>query len=166
MADPFRLRVLKELTTLIESISKNDGYNYTLAGKVVRGRLMFSAETDPLPLVAINEAPLPDESQAVPPASPTWTGPWVIYIQGWVDDDKQNPTDPAHYLLADVRKVLAQERTRAYRANNILGMGGRVLDIRFGGCVVRPAEEFVSAYANFLMSVTLEIAENLNDPYH
>lgn len=164
MADPFRLRVLKALTARIEAISEADGFNHTLAGKVFRGRLMFG-DSDPLPLVAINEAPLPDEPIKSPRGDASWVGPWNLYIQGWIDDDKDNPTDPAHLLMADVRKAIAMERRRGLRKNEILGMDGRVLDIRFGGCSVRPAEEFVSAYANFMLAVTLEIVENLDDPY-
>lgn len=165
MVDPFRLRVLKALTRSIESVRKEDGYNYDLDGKVFRGRLMYSDESDPIPLVAINEAPLPDDPIATPAGGTQWVGPFNLYIQGWVDDDKLNPTDPAHSLMADVRKVLALERRKALPKNDILGMGGRVMDIRFGGCSVRPAEEFVSAYANFLLAVTLQIAEYTDDPY-
>lgn len=164
MADPFRLRVLKALSDKIASVSSEDGYNYTLDGRVFRGRLMFG-DDDPIPLVSVVEAPLPDDPIPAPNGSPHWVGPWNLYIQGWVDDDKDNPTDPAHRLMADVRKVIALERRNALPRNNILGMGGRVLDIRFGGCSVRPAEEFVSAYANFMLAVTLQIAENLDDPY-
>lgn len=165
MADPFRLRVLKALTARIESISEADGFNFTLAGNVFRGRLMFSDQSDPIPLVAINEAPLPDDPIATPASGTQWVGPWNLYIQGWVDDDIKNPTDPAHLLMADVRKAIAIERRKALPKNDILGMGGRVMDIRFGGCSVRPAEEFVSAYANFMLAVTLQIAEFTDDPY-
>jgi len=164
---PFRLRVLHALTAVLKTITKANGYNYDLAESVFRGRLMYG-DSDPIPLVSVLEAPLPDEPDSTPASGTTWKGQWRLMIQGWVDDDKKNPTDPAHYLLADVKKALAEERKKMIRpgqGNNLLGMGGRVTDLIIGACVVRPAEEQVNEYANFLLSVSLEIAENMADPY-
>lgn len=164
---PFRLRVMRNLTTVLQGITKANGYNYDMAASVFRGRVIFG-DSDPIPLVSILEAPLPDEPDLTPAAGSVWTGQWRIMIQGWVDDDKANPTDPAHFLLADVKKALAKERKnmiRPGRGNNLLNMGGRVTNLVIGACVVRPAEEQVNEYANFLLSVTLEIAENMADPY-
>lgn len=164
---PFRLRVVRALTAVLQGITKANGYNYDLADCVFRGRLIYG-DNDPIPLVSILEAPLPDEPNLTPASGTTWKGSWRFMIQGWVDDDKKNPTDPAHFLLADVKKALAEERKnmiRPGRGNNLLGMGGRVTDLIIGACVVRPAEEQVNEYANFLLSVSLEIAENMADPY-
>lgn len=161
---PFRLRVMRSLTECLQTITKVNGYNYDLASSVFRGRLMFG-DSDPVPLVSILEAPLPEEPIRTPSAGPAWKGPWELFIQGWVDDDKENPTDPAHFLMADVKKALAEERKKMLRANNLFGQGGRVMDLRIGGSVVRPAEEHVSSYANFMLAITLEIAENMDDPY-
>jgi len=164
---PFRLRVLRGLTACLQTITVANGYRHDLADSVRRGRIVYG-DDDPIPLVSILEAPLPDAPSATPAAGGTWKGPWELMIQGWVDDDKENPTDPAHFLLADVKKALALERQKAIRpgsGNNLLGMGGRVTDLIIGACVVRPAEEHVNELANFLLSVTLQIAENMNDPY-
>ena len=164
---PFRLRVMQAVTECLQGITKENGYNYDLDKSVFRGRLMYG-DSDPIPLVSILEAPLPDEPNITPASGTTWKGEWRLLIQGWVDDDKQNPTDPAHYLMADVKKALATERKnmiRPGRGNDLLGMKGRVTDITIGACVVRPAEEQVNEYANFLLSVSLEIAENMADPY-
>lgn len=163
-AVPFRLRVLQNLTDILAAISTDDGYNYTLKDRVFRGRLMFG-DDDPIPLVSIVEAPLPDDPSYLSPANEFWHGEWELFIQGWVDDDKENPTDPAHYLMADVCKALAEERKQALRRNNLFGMGGRVIDFHIGGKLVRPPEEFVSSYANFMLALKLEIAENMSDPY-
>ena len=164
---PFRLRVLQGLTSVLQTITVANGYKHDLADRIFRGRIIFG-DSDPIPLVSILEAPLPDEPDLTPAGNGYWAGPWRIMIQGWVDDDKTNPTDPAHYLLADVKKALAAERKKMIqpgRGNTMLGMPGCVTDLRIGACVVRPAEEQVNEYANFLLSVTLEIAENMADPY-
>ena len=164
---PFRLRVLDGVTNVLKSITVANGYRHDMAEAVFRGRLVFG-DDDPVPLIAINEAPLPDTPTLAKPASGVWEGPWELMIQGWVDDDKLNPTDPAHFLMADVRKALAKERSeqlRPGRGNNLFGMGGLVTDFQIGASLVRPAEEQVNELANFLLSVTLQIAENMNDPY-
>jgi hypothetical protein len=164
---PFRLRVLQGLTACLKTITVANGYQFDMAEAVFRGRNVYG-DDDPVPLLSILEAPLPDTPSPTPAAGGTWQGPWELMIQGWVDDDKQNPTDPAHVLLADVKKALAEERKKMLRpgsGNNLLGMQGKVTDLIIGACVVRPAEEHVNELANFLLSVTLRIAENMNDPY-
>jgi hypothetical protein len=164
---PFRLRVLDGVTNTLKSITIANGYKFDLADSVFRGRLIFG-DNDPVPLVAVNEAPLPESPTPARPASGTWEGPWELMIQGWVDDDNLNPTDPAHFLMADVRRALAKERReqlRPGRGNNMFGMGGRVIDFQIGASLVRPAEEHVNELANFILSVTLQIAEDMNDPY-
>jgi len=159
---PFRLRVLQAMTEHLKKITVANGYNFDLAEGVFRGRMMYG-ENDPIPLVSVLEAPLPDEPDVTPASGPTWKGPWRLLIQGWVDDDRENPTDPAHYLLADVKKSLAEARKDMIKGR-IFGFP-QVTNLIIGACVVRPAEEHVNEYANFLLSVTLEIAENMADPF-
>lgn len=168
---PFRLQVLDAMSQVLQRITKNNGYTYDLSESVFRGRLVFG-DDDPVPMVVINEAPLPEGPTPAKPASGVWEGGWDLMIQGWVDDDKKHPTDPAHFLMADVRKALAIERREQMQRrpgqgviNNLFGMGGRVLDFQIGASVVRPAEERVNELANFLLSVTLHIAEQMDDPY-
>lgn len=165
---PFRLRVLDGVTNCLKGITVANGYTYDLSNSVFRGRLIFG-DDDPIPLIAVNEAPLPETPTTAKPAAGTWTGPWDLMIQGWVDDDRDNPTDPAHFLLADVRKALAIEKRENQlqrgKGNNLFGMEGRVLDLQIGATVVRPAEPQVNELANFLLSVTLEISEKMDDPY-
>lgn len=163
---PFRLRVLDAVTACLQGITVANGYNYDMATSVRRGRFLFG-DDDPVPLIAVNEAPMPEKPQPARPASGFWQGPYELLIQGWVDDDKQNPTDPAHFLLADVRKALSTaraEQDRPGQDNNLFGMAGRVDDFQIGVSIVRPAEQ-ANELANFLLSVTLQIVENMSDPY-
>lgn len=162
MADPFRLKVLKALTAVLEEITLANGYNHNLSGKVFRGREIFG-EDDPLPMVSILEAIEQSEDIAPPESSPNFKGPWELQIQGFVEDDRQNPTDPAHHLMADVKKRLAMERVKE-RQYNIFGLEGKVFELRISPGVVRPPDD-VSAKAYFWLRISIEMVENLMDPY-
>lgn len=162
MSDPFRLRVLKALTAALEEITTVNGYRHDLTGCVFRGRDTFG-DKDPLPLISILEAIEEKAQIPSPEASPVTKGPWELLIQGWVEDGYNNPSDPAHFLLADVKRRLIQERVRE-RQYNILGMEGKVVELRISQGVVRPPDE-VSSKAYFWLRLTLIMVENVADPY-
>jgi hypothetical protein len=162
MSDPFRLRVLQSLTTVLEGIAPLNGYAHDLTGRVFRGRDIFG-EDDPVPMVCILEAVEEKPQLASPQSSGESAGPWELQIQGFVEDDRMNPTDPAHRLMAEVKKRLIEERTRE-RQRNILGMGGRITELKISHGVVRPADE-ISGKAYFWLRLTLGLVENLLDPY-
>lgn len=160
--EPFRLRVLKALSAALEEINPDNGYTHDLRGNVFRGRDIFG-ESDPLPMVSILEAIDEKAQLPTPEAGPEGVGPWELLIQGFMEDDLVHPTDPAHFLMAEVKKRLVQERVRD-RQRNILGMGGKVTDLRISPGVVRPPDED-SAKAYFWLRLTLNVVENNLDPY-
>lgn len=160
--EPFRLRVLKALSDALEEINPDNGYSHDLRGSVFRGRDIFG-ESDPLPMVSILEAIDEKEQLRTPEAGPQAVGPWELLIQGFLEDDYKHPTDPAHFLLAEVKKRLMEERVRD-RQRDILGMGGKVTDLRISHGVVRPPDED-SAKAYFWLRLTLDLVENILDPY-
>lgn len=160
MADPFRLRLLKKVTEVIASVTPANGYQHDLSTSVFRGRMMFG-ETDPLPMVSILELPVQPDQLPVPEESSAAHGEFELLIQGFVVDDPLNPTDPAHLLMADVKKALVQEKTRD---DNILGFGTKVTALRIGGGSCRPADE-VSDKAYFWLPLILRIVEDLDDPF-
>ena len=167
--DPTRLRVMKALTACLQSIHPDQGYRYDLGiskeapkGRVFRGRVLFG-EKDPLPMIVILETPIQPEDLPGAPDNPARSGAWDLTIQGFVDDDHENPTDPGHYLAADVIRRLAVEKRRN-RDFELFGMGNTVTDIRIGVPVVRPPDE-LSSKAYFWLPVTLVIAEDLDKPY-
>jgi len=160
---PFRLRVLQGLTKCIEAIRVDQGYSSNLTGAVFRGRITFG-DKDPLPMVSILEPPIPNDAADSPRGSSTNTFDWLMVIQGFVEDDSKNPTDPAQFLLADVRMALAKERQKGLRDNNIFGMKGQVDDIVIGIGVVRPSDE-ISAKAYFWLNLTVKIVEDMAAPY-
>lgn len=187
--EPFRLRVMKALQTVIEaqgvtiygasedsnSTDSNSEHGDTLAGKVFRGRNFFG-EDDPVPMIAILEKPLAEDQVDSPPENPNSTGPWDILIQGFCTDDPKNPSDPAYFLAADVIQALAAEKRRVVterhtkgRAPALFGIYGAngqpaITGLRIGSPVCRPPDE-ISDKAYFWLQVSLTIAENLEKPY-
>lgn len=162
MKTPFRLKVLQALTQVLESINPDNGYEFDLSGAVFRGRDTFD-HNDPLPMISILEAITENDGLQAPRGGGKVVTPWLLLLQGWAEDDKQNPTDPGQRLLAAVKMRLAQERVRR-EGYHILGMGGKIDDIKFSTGVVRPADE-VSAKAYFWLKVELSLVEDLLNPY-
>lgn len=179
---PFRRRALEALTDVLASITPANGYVSDLGPfihadgaemrRVYRGRAFFG-DNDPLPMVAILERPDPADELAEPPQDVrTGTFDWNLIVQGFVQDDKDDPTDPAYQLLAEVRHRLAVERDRREETGRVpdpLGLGGRrkrnrIEELSFGPGVVRPADE-VSAKAYFWLGVTLKTFEDPLFPF-
>lgn len=167
-AEPFRLRVLKNLTAALEEITVANGYHYDLCGSVFRGRDTFG-DTDPLPMLSILESIIEKDQQVSPPGGSYQKGPWELLIQGWTVDDDENPTDPGQYLMADVKQRLLMESKRPdanpnRRGYDPLGMDGKITGLRFSTGVVRPADQ-VSSKAYFWLKLELDMVENLLEPY-
>ncbi|WP_027533803.1 hypothetical protein [Bradyrhizobium sp. WSM3983] len=160
---PFRLRVLQALTDRLKLITPANGYKSDLTDAVFRGRIAFG-DNDPLPMVSILEPPVPNDPLDSPSASGINKFDWLMLLQGFVEDDPKNPTDPAHVLMADVRQMLAKERQKGLPDNNIFGMSGGVDDVIIGIGVVRPSDE-ISAKAYFWLNLTVKIVEDMADPY-
>lgn len=158
MTDPFDLQVLKALTASLEEISTAGGFNFDMAGRVFRGRMLFG-DDDPVPMISVNQPPQIPEEVEVPKGSGLGVYTMELIIQGFVDDDYKNPTDPAFYLLHDVRRRLAWERKRD-DGFNVLGLGARVT-LSVGQGVVRSPDADVSDRAFFWLPVTLEFAEEI-----
>ena len=161
--DPFRLRVHKALTECLEGITPANGYTHDMDGRVARGRVVFGEEAE-LPFIAILEPPLPIEQNNYRGERGISTGEWDLMIQGFVKDDRKHPTDPAHLLMAEVKKRLALEKRDGAKEQNILGFQNKIRQLAIGPGVVRPADQ-VSDTAYFYLGITLTVAENLEDPY-
>jgi hypothetical protein len=171
--NPLRLEVLKRLTVVLESMDTADGYIVDegfagdMAGRVFRGRTVFG-EKDPLPMLSLLEVPIPLDQLPAPTDSGFSSGGWELMLQGFLRDDRENPTDPGHVLLADVKQMLARESRKASYSGpdteGILGLGRQVLKMNIGPGIVRPPDE-LSAKAYFWLTVTLDLAEDLTEPY-
>jgi hypothetical protein len=90
----------------------------------------------------------------------------VLLIQGWVEDDHENPTDPAHLLMADVKKrlALAMQTDLSHIPNPLYMLGGKVVGVYVEPGTVRPADEN-SVRAFFFLRIVLQVVEHLDDPY-
>lgn len=166
MADSKRLQVLKALTAHLETITLENGYQHALAGRVYRGRAVFGAET-PLPCVSILEALNPDRNPREAGAGIQTLDSWILLIQGWTEDGAEaSPTDPAHNLMADVKKALGQlmRDGSPTNPNPSYMLGGMIEGLRVEPGTVRPPDEN-SARSYFYLRAVVEIAESLEDPY-
>lgn len=174
MADSKRLTTLKRLCDYLQrEVRKANGYKNDLKGRVFRGRMFYSNNDTP-PLVSIMENLDPDRFPRLAGGDyelPTTKEGWVLLVQGWCEDDKENPTDPAYELMADVRKALAKIVKRGHPTdaaqipNPDLMLGGLIAGMTMEPGIARPPIEQVSAKAFFWMRVTLQFVEDPNDPY-
>jgi hypothetical protein len=158
---PMQVRVLEALQVKLESITKGDCYSYTLKGHVHIGRTLFD-EQDPLPIVSILEVPLPAEQRAVPRGAAGVSGPWEMFIQGWVTEPNRTAkfmTRQAYYLKNDIIQCLTSERQKFNDLMNsapILGIR-EITDIQVDRGVVRPDDER-SSTALFWVPLTIGLA--------
>ncbi|PBB41803.1 hypothetical protein CK222_21865 [Mesorhizobium sp. WSM3866] len=176
MADPFRLRVAKAIcNNVLKSITPTNGYQHDFsdftdeagrsAARVFRGRTVFG-EGDPLPMLSVLEDPRSREPGASNITSGNAVNEFRLLIQGFVQDDKDNPLDPAYYASADV--ITALVKAKKVRDYNFLDLGNVapcVIGLSIGEPVHRPPDDDVSAVAYFLVPVTLTLAENLETPF-
>lgn len=181
---PFKLRVLRALTDALKQITPANGYQQDMSdfdpgdgeatSRVYRGRMYFGDDGngggDPLPMLSVLEgvSPADDVAELVRGATAAQVE-WPLMIQGFLQDDKENPTDPAYILLADVRRRLAVEKNNRRKPNRadrtIFGFtDDQIIDMHIGSGVVRPADD-VSAQAWFWLNVTLEIIDKADEPY-
>lgn len=163
MADTKRLAILRALTNLLaEDVATANGYQHDLAGRVWRGRVNFSAVDTALgPQVTIIEALNPDRDMQVAGWQPTNKDGWILLLQGLAPDDRDNPTDPAHVLMGDVKRALAQI---AVTTSPRYMLGGLVAGFAMEPGTVRPPDE-ASVMAYFYLRVRLTVVEHLPDPY-
>lgn len=167
--DPKRLKVLIALSEHIsKSLNGSAPYTHDIGGRVYRGRGRFSEE-EQVPAINILEPLNPDREPGDIGGDERvkQKEDWVLLIQGWSEDDKKNPTDPAHRLMADVKLCLSKialEAAEGKPANKDFMLGGLISDFRMEPGTCRPPDE-ISAAAFFYMRVVLEVVESVFDPF-
>lgn len=172
MADPFRLRVMKAICAQLKTITPANGYLSDFsdfvdaagrpAERVFRGRTEYG-DNDPLPMLSVLEDPRGfDPNNAA--NAPLAINQFRIFVQGFVQDDKVHPLDPAYFCSAQVIQALA----RVKKQFNILGLGNVqpcITSMSIGQPIHRPPDNDVSAVAYCLIPVVLTLAENLETPF-
>lgn len=175
MADSKQLVILKALTAHLEGMSFA-GYGFDMAGRVFRGRAIYGDEMS-LPCVSILEAPRPDESpQPYGHERVRRLEDWVLLVQGWVEDDKANPTDPAYELKASVELRLSEiialddggrpTHPAVYRLGNGTSGKSLIAGATIGPGVVSPPRQNISAKAFFYLPLVLRGAFNPAAPFN
>lgn len=165
MTDSVRLGVQKQLSAFIEAeVTPANGYAFDLTAAVFRGRSCYGTD-DPVPMVSILEGMMPDENPLTAGfGEEDQTDKWKLLIQGWVQDDDANPTDPAHQLMASVKQALGKMRKQS---NNLLLVGTpfeNVGEFVIGPGVVRPPDQ-LSSKAYFWQRITLTMIETVDSPF-
>lgn len=167
MADvSIQLVILKRLTAHLAGMTVLGGYGFDLAGRVFRGRTQFGDET-PLPCLTVLESPQNTEGNPGDYARLIRNTRWTIFIQGFVADDKDNPTDPAYELKAHVERRLAEivEQRNGRPAHPALyRLGGLIAELEIGNGVVRPPQRELSDKAFFWLPVVITYSSNAARP--
>lgn len=150
------------MTEHLEGITPDNGYDYDLSGKVFRGRSRFGAD-EPLPFVSILESLRPDQ-QPIPAGEGNRRrlDDWELLVQGWVDENREFPTDDLYNLKAAVEKRLAEV---SVESNEVYRFGGLIDKMRIGPGVVRAATPQVGGAEAFYLPLLVTYAINLADPY-
>lgn len=175
-----KLAIMKALTAHLQGITpawldlppEMDGETcpYDLSTSIYRGRLTFGDEV-PAPFVAIFEAPRQLDPNGAGSGDLYNKEDWTLLIQGFVDNDELNPTDPAYDLLAWVQMRLARITTEA--PNGRRGgkypsewrLGNLQIDIRYQIPIVRPGKDDVSGTAYFYMPISVGNVTDLTMPF-
>lgn len=171
---PFRLRVQMAVSDALKAITPDNGCMFDLsdytdsvgrpAERVFRGRDEFG-ENDPLPMVSILEDPRALDAVNADGNRTESKGQYRLLIQGFVPDDIENPTDPAHFLAAEIIRALVSQKAEKF---NILGLGSKmpcVTQLEIGQPVVRPPDHQVSSVAFCFIALTLSLVEDLERPF-
>lgn len=169
---PKRLQILIKLSEHLSAVYGFDvnGDPYDLTGRVFRGRNVFGADS-PIPMLSILESTTPDLPSFAGNNEAVYEPQWRIFLQGWAEDDKENPTDPAHWLMAAVQQrlslITAKRNDGSGRPvdKDAFMLGGLVSDFSFGPGVVRPADDKISSRAYFYLPVRIGLAAGVDEPY-
>jgi len=165
-----KLHIMRALSALIEGVTRANGYEFTLTGRVFRGRAIFGDES-PSPCVTILESPQPDPQAATGGLNAEARHEeWRIFVQGWADDeDRDNPTDQLYQLQACVAKRVSEiisARPSGRPINEAAYMlGGLITGCHIGPGVVRPPVDQVSSKSFFYLPLVITLAVDNQRPF-
>lgn len=164
------LRILQALTDHLRGITPGNGYDFDLADSVFRGRNHFG-DSDVLPAVSVLEAPRTEDPTALAgDLNQIRKEDWYLLVQGWVPDDKTNPTDSAYLLKASCEDRLSQltavdRQTGKPVFPTVYLLGRTVVAISIGPGIVSPPREQISNKAFFFLPLTVSRTYNPADVF-
>lgn len=170
MTDSYLLAVEKALAAHIESeITTAKGRPLDLTGRVFRGRANYG-RGDPVPMVSLLQSTDIEVETDGAGNEALRKGSKMYLLQGWVEEDPKNPTDPAHELLAELKHAMALLMgdyedplfgLRAHHPENKPLV--QDFDINMG--LVRPPDEVSPLHAYCWLPVRIGLVESLDAPY-
>lgn len=143
---------------------------YDLSEAVYRGRTVFGDET-PFPFIALLEAPRQLDPNGGGDQSLIQDEDWTILIQGFAEEEEQNPSDPAYDLLAWVQmrmSMMTKEPSNGRTGGEypeVYRMGNLKVEVRYQIPVVRPGKDDVSSNAYFYMPIGVKVVTDLSNPF-
>jgi len=166
--DSYILTIEKALSNLIEIGVTPPNSAIDLTDRVFRGRVRYG-HNEPTPMVSIMQAPNIDIETNEAGKGRIRTAMKTYLIQGWVEDDFNNPTDPAHELLADVKKALSvilDMDSEHFMLQSYSSSGnGLISSMEMSTGLVRPPEASISDKAYFWLPLNVTVVEDLSKPY-
>lgn len=159
--EPKRLRILQALSTILEGITVNNGYGVDVKG-VYRGRAVFGANT-PLPAISLIEPNKTDYGDFADENLMVRKDKWLVLVQGWVEDDPENPTDPAYRLAAAIEKRLSDVNNPKIPGS--FRLRGLISGLTMAQPVCRPPEDAISSKAFCFLPIIIGLESDLTNPY-
>lgn len=160
-----RLAILIALTEHMKGLKPSNGYVNDLSqpGRVIRGRNLIGEEARSNgPLLSFLEAPRPDVASYAGSWEEMRKDAWTLLLQGIVEDDIENPTDPAHVLADEVERhlsrMIASKSSGSPKYPEEFLLGGLITELQIAPPVVRPPEKGISAAAFFFLPVRVGVA--------
>lgn len=174
MADSYMLKVEKALCDHVEAfVSPAQDRPIDLTDSVFRARAYIGGRgsKEPIPMVSLLMAPEVEPETIEAGLGRKRTRDVLYFFQGWTEPGVESETDPAHELLAEVKKALSNlmfpetndyYMLRAYHPNN----RPMIQKLEVGMGLVRPPEDQVSpTAAYFWLPIRLGLIESPADPY-
>lgn len=171
---PKQLAILRDLTTHLEAAEGlwEDETAIDLEGAVLRGRKFFAdSDFDDVEgaLVSILEAPRPIFNDTAGVERVARKESWTLLLQGWTQDDKKHPSDPAYFLKAAVEKRLSRLVEMNDQGEPLypdeFRLGGTVIKLEIGQGLVRPPDAAITRYTMFYIPIVIELATDISKPY-
>lgn len=163
-----KLQILQMLTAHLQGITVAAGYDYDLATSVFRGRTEFGP-SDPLPALSILEIPRPEVGDFAGMENLTHKEDWTLLVQGWIQDDKINPTDAAYGLGSTVQQrlsdLVAMKKNGGPVNPEIYRLGGLINCLYIAPFTVRPPQAQVSSTAYFFLPLRVGVVTDVSQPF-